>query len=161
MDLSGAQQLFLIALIAGLVLIGAEIFVPGGVLGAIAGVCLLTAMILGFAAFPQYGAYIAVGILVLTGVVIVLWIRFFPRSYIGKRMTVSRDLASFKGTQDGLRELVGKRGTSASDLRPSGFASIDGQRVDVVTEGGMISKGRPVRVVRVEGNRVIVRETES
>jgi membrane-bound serine protease (ClpP class) len=44
--------------------------------------------------------------------------------------------------------------------RPSGTAQFDGERYDVVSEGLTILQDRPVKVVRVEGNRVIVRETE-
>jgi membrane-bound serine protease (ClpP class) len=43
-------------------------------------------------------------------------------------------------------------------LRPSGNAAIGDRRVDVVTEGTMIDKGTPIRVVAVEGSRVVVRE---
>jgi membrane-bound serine protease (ClpP class) len=41
-------------------------------------------------------------------------------------------------------------------LRPAGIARIDGRRVDVVSRGEMIESGSPVRVLSVEGNRVVV-----
>jgi membrane-bound serine protease (ClpP class) len=55
--------------------------------------------------------------------------------------------------------LVSGRATGAAltDLRPSGIASIDGERVDVVTEGEHISEGEPIEVVRDEGYRHVVR----
>jgi membrane-bound serine protease (ClpP class) len=52
--------------------------------------------------------------------------------------------------------LRGKSGTAASFLRPAGVASIEGHRVDVLTQGEFIPAGTPVRVVRVEGARVFV-----
>lgn len=55
------------------------------------------------------------------------------------------------------RPLVGKTGIAQSDLRPAGVALIDQQRVDVVTEGPMLDAGTRVRVVTVEGNRIVVR----
>jgi membrane-bound serine protease (ClpP class) len=36
---------------------------------------------------------------------------------------------------------------------------IGDDRVDVVTEGAFIEKDLPIKVVAVEGNRVVVRET--
>ena len=54
---------------------------------------------------------------------------------------------------------VGAQGTAVTTLRPAGKASIDGQRVDVVTEGEMIDAGAVVRVVRADGNRIVVRAT--
>jgi len=155
-------QIFVILMVAGLMLIGAEIFVPGGILGSIGGAALILAIISAFSAFgPVIGGYITLGIVVLLAIVITLWIKLFPKSGIGKQMTVSRDLASSKGTEDGLEELTGKEGEAISELRPAGFASIDGKRVDVVTQGESISKGERVRVVDVEANRVVVRRVDS
>jgi membrane-bound serine protease (ClpP class) len=44
-----------------------------------------------------------------------------------------------------------------SDLRPSGIASIDGQRIDVVTSGEHIPAGEPLEVVLDDGYRRVVR----
>lgn len=55
-------------------------------------------------------------------------------------------------------ELVGKEGIALTALRPSGTALIDDERVDVVSEGGYIEVNKPIRVVRIEGIRIIVRE---
>jgi membrane-bound serine protease (ClpP class) len=48
-------------------------------------------------------------------------------------------------------------GTALTNLRPSGTALIDGKRVDVVTNGSMIERGAEVKVIAVEGARVVVR----
>jgi membrane-bound serine protease (ClpP class) len=55
-------------------------------------------------------------------------------------------------------DLVGQTGTAHTDLRPSGIATIGTRRVDVVTDGQWISSGAPVKVLEVEGNRVVVRK---
>ena len=153
-----ADQVFVITLIVGLILFGAEIFVPGGILGTLGAIALVAAIIAGFFAFPGYGGYVALGIIFLLGIAIVLWIKLFPKSRIGKQMTVTKDLGSASAAEDGLNDLLGKSGTTSSDLRPSGFAMFDGRRVDVVTEGEMIDKGVSIKVVEVEGNRVVVAE---
>jgi len=155
-----AAELFFMLLIAGLLLVGAEIFVPGGILGIMGGLALLGAIIAGFNAFPDYGWVIAFSIVFLVGIVMLLWIKIFPSTGIGRRMTVSTDLSASKGTQAGLEDLVGKQGTALSSLRPGGFARIDGKRVDVITQGEMLSKGDTVLVVDVESNRVVVRGIE-
>lgn len=54
--------------------------------------------------------------------------------------------------------LVGREGEAYSDLRPAGKAMIDGQYLDVVSDGPYIGRGRPVKVVSVAGNRIVVRE---
>lgn len=63
-----------------------------------------------------------------------------------------------KGPYD---HLLGQQGTAASDLRPAGVARVTGERVDVVTQGDFVAAGSPIEVLRVEGNRVVVREIES
>ena len=156
-----AVELFTIFLIAGLVLVGAEIFVPGGILGIMGALSLLGAIVCSFIAFPGYGGWIALLIVVLSGLAMYLWIRIFPNTRIGKRMTVSADLADSKSSELGLDALVDKQGLATSDLRPAGFALIEGRRVDVVTRGNMLDKGDSVRVVDVEGNRVVVKKVET
>jgi membrane-bound serine protease (ClpP class) len=54
-------------------------------------------------------------------------------------------------------ELLNQTGSALTNLRPAGTAIINDRRVDVVTEGAMIERGTPVKVVAVEGMRVVVR----
>lgn len=150
--------IFAVLLAVGILLICAEVFVPGGILGAAGTVALIGAMAVSFWAFHEAAVFVSLGIVVLLGVMIALWIKLFPKSRIGKRMTLSEDAKDFEATQKGLEEFLGKEGETKSDLHPGGFAIIDGKRVDVVTEGGMIAKGVRVRVIEVEGNRVVVRQ---
>jgi membrane-bound serine protease (ClpP class) len=56
--------------------------------------------------------------------------------------------------------LVGARGTALFDLRPGGFARINGQRVDVVTQGDVIPAGAEVEIIADEGYRRVVRQVE-
>lgn len=153
---------FILLLVSGILLICLEIFVPGGVLGVLGAVALIGAMITSFAAFSANLALLAcVGIILLLGVMIVLWIRFFPKSGVGKAMILSEEGRDFDVAEKGLASLAGQEGETRSELRPAGFAVIGGRRIDVVTEGEMILKNARVRVTRVEGNRVVVREVKA
>jgi membrane-bound serine protease (ClpP class) len=53
-------------------------------------------------------------------------------------------------------ELEGLQGVALTDLRPAGTAEIAGERLDVVSDGGWIDAGTPVRVLRAEGYRHVV-----
>jgi membrane-bound serine protease (ClpP class) len=55
---------------------------------------------------------------------------------------------------------IGDSGVADSPLRPAGRARFAGNYVDVVTDGSFVDKGRPVRVIQISGNRVMVREAE-
>jgi membrane-bound ClpP family serine protease len=54
--------------------------------------------------------------------------------------------------------LLNQIGQAFTDLRPSGKANIQEQRVDVVTEGVFLEKGDNVRVIAIEGQRIVVRK---
>jgi membrane-bound serine protease (ClpP class) len=54
-------------------------------------------------------------------------------------------------------ELEGVDGIALTDLRPAGTAEVAGERLDVVSEAGWITAGTPVRVLRAEGYRHVVR----
>lgn len=56
--------------------------------------------------------------------------------------------------------LVGRTGVALTDLRPAGVARVDGQRIDVVTEGEWLAAGDPVTVLTDEGYRRVVQRTE-
>ena len=55
------------------------------------------------------------------------------------------------------KELIGCVGIVSRELRPAGTVILNGEPVDVVSEGDYIPKGQEVRVVSVNGNRVVVR----
>lgn len=52
--------------------------------------------------------------------------------------------------------LLGRTVRAATVLRPSGAVDVDGERYDVVTAGEFVEAGVLVKVVAVEGNRVVV-----
>lgn len=54
------------------------------------------------------------------------------------------------------RVAIGTIGVAHTMLRPSGKAIFDGQHCDVVTDGDFLDAGEKVRVVAVDGTRVVV-----
>jgi membrane-bound serine protease (ClpP class) len=139
-------------------LVGAEVFVPGGVMGTIGGLCLVAAVGVSFKVFgPQIGSLIAFATVILMGIVMYLWIRIFPKTKMGRKMTVSHSEADYRAPDGSLAGLMGRTGVAVTPLRPGGFALIDGRRVDVISDVGMLESGAEVRVVRVDGFRVLVK----
>jgi membrane-bound serine protease (ClpP class) len=98
---------------------------------------------------------------VLVPLVIVMGFKLFPKSPFGKRMVAGGlSFASQASLDQRDLALVGQDGTIEADCRPAGMARIDGRRVDVVTRGEWIEAGTRVRVVEVQGNRVVVARRE-
>ncbi len=152
-------SLFFIFLIAGLLMVCLELFLPGGVIGVLGGLSLLGAIVMGFSAFGSAtGTYIMIAIVLLLCVSVILWIKYFPRTIMGKSMTLAKDGSDFKASDDQYQKLVGKEGESVTELRPAGIVAIDGARYDVVSDGSLIEKGARVRVIKTNGNRIVVRQ---
>jgi membrane-bound ClpP family serine protease len=145
-------QLYIILVASGLFLLGAEIFLPGGIIGVIGALALVAAIVVGFLAFGAQGGLLSgIVIVLLSGVAMILWAKFFPRTGVGRSLTLSQDGKLFKAGPADLKQLVGKEGVALTILRPSGMARIDNQRVDVVADGSYIAEGRTVKVTGGEG----------
>ena len=54
--------------------------------------------------------------------------------------------------------LVGQQGEVLKTLRPAGKAAFGERVLDVVAEGGFIESGATIKIISVEGNRIIVRK---
>jgi len=150
------MALIITLLVLGAILLFLEILLPGMIAGIIGFVCLMAAVILGYRDFGyQTGSLILGGVLVGLVVGVFFWLKFFPGSRIARRF-ISQSSTGELGVAR--PELLNGTGVALSQLRPSGIATINGQRVDVVTEGGLIERGAAIKVVAVEGARVVVRE---
>lgn len=55
---------------------------------------------------------------------------------------------------------VGDCGVADCPLVPAGKARFGDQWVDVMSEGVFVEKGRPVKVLKISGNRIVVREID-
>jgi len=146
---------------AGFVLLGAEILIPGAIVGAMGVVSLVVAAILGFAAFGVKGGFISfMGLLIGGTVFLYLWIKYCPKSIFGKWFTLQEDGKEFKSFDASRSDLKGKRGVALTDLRPAGIAEIEGSRIDVVSEAGFVTQGSKIKVIEVAGSRIVVRQIE-
>ncbi len=143
----------IIALLSvGYLLLVLELFVPGGVLGLGGLLSILYGCYLAFGLGTGWGVA-SVGLSLFATVVIV---RTFLRSRAAKRLVLDEGADSWHGEDVRLVDLIGKEGTTLSMLRPAGLAEIDGERIDVVSDSEFIDPEVAVRVVEVEGNRVVV-----
>lgn len=99
--------------------------------------------------------------LIATFVILFVGLKVMSRYKMWYKLTLQNKQQKEEGYVAPLPELAlfsGREGTALTPLRPSGSAEVDGHRLDVVTEGEFISPGARIRVVKVEGTRVVVRE---
>jgi membrane-bound serine protease (ClpP class) len=167
--LAGWEELLIAA--AGVLLLAIElVFIPGfgvaGVAGILAILAGLAMSMVGPGDTPQF-------ILITTGRVVVsialallatlVFMRFLPRLPFGKKLILDTALTAGQGFESAPvsdHALLGKTGQATTPLHPAGIAEIEGERVDVVSDGELINAGEPIRVMRVDGNRVVVRRQQ-
>ena len=152
----------IILFIIGIVLIVLEFFLAGGIAGALGAVAVVVSIILagGNPMYMAFSVLIAIAVAV-SGMVIIM--KFFGRKlHLLNKMILmdSTDTESGYVSNVNRVELLGKRAIAITPLRPSGTIDMEGERIDVVSQGSYIDKGKHVIIVKVEGSRIVVREFE-
>jgi membrane-bound serine protease (ClpP class) len=165
--LAGWEELLLFG--SGIALLFVEIFIiPGfgiaGTLGIVALLAGLSLSLVGGGASWEFivRAFARVVFSLLAALVASLvMLRYIPRLPFGRRLVLDTGLGTGEGyasAPESDRRWLGKTGIAHTALRPAGIAEVDGERVDVVSDGEFIAAGTPIAVVRVDGNRIVVRQ---
>ncbi|MGV3773969.1 MAG: NfeD family protein [Verrucomicrobiales bacterium] len=143
-------------LVVGFVLLLLETVLPGLIVGIIGTICIASGVIMSYEQFGmKTGNTVLLVVVILLSIGLFLWVRFFPGSPMAK-IFISNSVIGDVGAER--PELLDQTGVAQTSLRPSGAAIIAGKRIDVVTEGDYIEKGETVKVVGIEGLRVVVRK---
>jgi membrane-bound serine protease (ClpP class) len=155
----GPFEAIVVLIIVGFLMLAAEVFVPGMVLGLLGGLCLAGAVAVAFVYYDvMTGSMVFAGVCILTFSGFLAWLAMFPRTAIGRRIMLQKSLVKGVGERASPSELMGEQGRSLTPLRPAGSASIGGRKVDVVAESDFIEPDEAIVVVREEGLRIVVRK---
>lgn len=155
------MKLSLSLYLVGLVLICLEVFVPGGILGTIGFLLIVGSIWIAFVQLGSVaGSYFLVGGLVVAMVSLYIVMRFGTKTRLFRKLFLQATERGFRATSENLEDLKGRTGISLTTLRPSGKALIEGRKVNVVTEGVFLPKDCKIKVVMLEGNRVVVRKID-
>lgn len=147
------------AFLAGLFLIAMEIFaVPGAGIFGVAGVILLLGSIFWMLGATMEALYILAGGIVVAIVLFYVIGKKLPKSQFFNRIALQNRSTEEKGytSQDDKTEYLFQKGVAITPLRPAGTVRINQTRVDAVSSGAYIERDTPVRVIQVEGARVVV-----
>ncbi|HBC92876.1 MAG TPA: hypothetical protein DCZ10_08215 [Pelotomaculum sp.] len=151
-----------LALLLGIIALVLEVFVfPGFGVAGITGIILLGWGILLIAVDVTQATSALVIALVATIIILLVGIKLMSRYNMWYKLTLQNRQQKEEGYLAPLSELslfTGREGTALTPLRPAGAAEIDGHRLDIVTEGEFVSTGAAVKVIKVEGTRVVVKE---
>lgn len=151
-----AISLVLFAL--GVVLMVVEMHIPGfGVAGVSALIAFALAIIL--AADTLMKGLVFTGVVLLTvAVIVVVFLVLLSRGKLSSKFILKAENSGAEGfsSSEDRRALIGRDGSAQTTLRPAGRALIDGKVYDVVSGGDFIPAGTPIRVLEVNGSRVVV-----
>lgn len=164
-QLAGWEELLLALL--GLFLFALELFViPGfGVVGILGLLALLGALVMSTLGAGSHSDFVLWAVarmgfsLLLAIALSVFFLRFLPKLPMGRKLILSTELETsdgFSSTPPSDYQWLGRTGQAHSALRPAGIADFQGRRVDVVSDGEFIDAGTPIRVLHVDGNRIVV-----
>ncbi|MDB4711165.1 hypothetical protein OAF35_00690 [Verrucomicrobiales bacterium] len=165
--------------IVGLILVLLELFVFPGILifGLLGILCIVSSLIYsmvdplnlnwdGSVNFSELGVLLGDPVMnVLIALLGALGVALFLMRYMSSmpmiRWMVLQEAQThgpaLKESSDGVSSsLIGLDGVAATDLKPSGSATINDKRVDVISSGAFISAGSEIIVTKQEGSRVVV-----
>lgn len=149
--------LYITLLLSGFILIGTEIFLPGGILGILGSIAWISAAVVGWRSFPDPWNFVsAVAILFVGILTLVIWIRYFPKSRLGKSLSLADSTKDYKAHSADESLPIGTVGEALSTLRPSGIARFNGKRVDVVAAGEWIEAGQSVKISSTSDGHISV-----
>ncbi|HTS19745.1 MAG TPA: NfeD family protein [Verrucomicrobiae bacterium] len=155
-----AWTTIIILSVLGAVLIAVDFYLPTFVLAGIGSVLLLAATLIGYGATGSLDKTILLfcGEAALGVSAAYMSIKYFPRTRTGRKMILGETQTGAHAQSSIERNWIGHQGVAHTILRPAGVALIDGQRLDVVAESGVIESGSPVTIVAVNENQLVVRK---
>ena len=138
--------------IAGIILMIAGLF-----LGLISDLPLIDGDILGMAVMQLAGAF------VLSGIMIFLLAKTLPKTKIWNKLILKDNINAKSGYTSNKKfaHLLKKEGKALTDLRPAGTVIINDRRYDAVTQGEYIEKDNKIKVIEIEGSKIVVKKLDA
>ena len=162
LELIAANLPIIICFVIGIGLLILEAFMPGFGAPGITGVILevITLVLTWF----EHGPVATLAMLLIVLLVLAIAISTSLRSITHGRLRNSSLVhTETESNEDGYRSIEDlavfqdQEGITSSVLRPTGIADFDGVRLNVSSEGDFIAAGTKVRIIKVEGAKILVR----
>ncbi len=154
------STLSIILFVIGLILLVIEMFIPGFGLAGISGIIILVVDIIYSAKTFIQGFWLMIFVLLVLAILFMLFIYLMSHDKLPNRMVLKDETNAKSGfvSSENKKQLLNAEGLTLTALRPAGIANINDLRVDVVSLGGFIESSKKIKVVAVDGGRVVVEE---
>lgn len=150
------EILSIILLILGYVSIVIEMLIPGFGIFGIAGVISI-AISWGITIFTiPIGIFIVMAEIILSIICFVFIIKKMKKMQIYGKVILTDVIGNNKKTVANLEQMIGKEGTTKTDMKPFGKVEINGMTLDAYSESGYIKVLSKIKVVRVIENKMYV-----
>ncbi len=154
-----AMMIGIILLIAGFVLVGVEMVVPGFGAPGISGIVCLGAGIFLTADSIEQGILITVVVIVALGILMTMMMGFLSQKKFKSPIILDTDVrADTLIDSSDLTYLLNKEGIAATDLKPAGKGDFEGVELDIFSEGQYIRKGTRIIISKVNQKKLMVKE---
>ncbi|MBE5797334.1 MAG: hypothetical protein E7327_08155 [Clostridiales bacterium] len=158
-----AQNLpIIVCFLLGIGFLILEAFMPGFGAPGITGIVLevITLVLTWNAHGPMATLGLLLIVLATLAIAISTSLRSLSKGKLSKSQIILHETesneAGYRASED-MEVFVGREGTTSTVLRPTGIADFDGVRLNVSSEGSFVQPGTKVRIISVEGQKILVR----
>ncbi|MFA8344113.1 MAG: nodulation protein NfeD [Rhodothermaceae bacterium] len=168
LELASAFEIVLF--IVGIALLLVEFFViPGFGIFGFGGIALIIISlflglisdfpVINFAIIEEAIIQLAISLVLSLLIILILW-KYLPKTAMFKKLVLDDNIDATSGytTDEKYQHLMEKEGIAHTDLRPAGTAIFENKKIDVVTEGDYVEKSSNVKVIHIEGSKIVVRK---
>ena len=154
------MESILTAIILGYILILAEGFIPGGILGLAGIFCIAVAS---YFAHREFGGYFAPVITFITAslgglIIVFLQFKWLSKSKFGKNFFLSSSTDGVSNEKLPGNDIIGREGKTLTEHKPEGIVILDGKNYDAYSEDGLLPVGEFITVTGVDDFRLRVKK---
>jgi membrane-bound ClpP family serine protease len=147
----------------GILLIAAEVIVPGGILGTAGALLMFAGCVVAFINYGTGGGMLALlAAVVVAGLALFFEFRILPKTKIGRRAFLNTQVTGVTAAVgEEARELIGQSAEALTMLSPSGYVRVGGQRYEAFCQSGQAPAGATLKVIGADNFRLIVTLTQT
>lgn len=146
----------LIIFIAGILLLFIEAVMPGfGIAGLGGIICIVTSVFMASSSVASAVVSLIIAI-IFSVIALILLLKYAPRNKFFDKIILKKSEKGYVATIKDYSVLLNKEGVVKSYLRPTGRIEIEGEVYDVISDGDFVEKGLRVKVIKVEGKKIVV-----
>jgi membrane-bound ClpP family serine protease len=144
---------------AGMLLLSAEIFIPGGILGCFGVISIIAACIKAYHTYSTTGAALTFFIgLILFFFILYLEFKILPKTKYGKKFFLKESVTGQSNTFIGNDSLIGKTAKAITQLHPTGIVEIESKKYEAYLPNGIANKGEHVSIIGRNAFHLIVKK---